>query len=133
MIATHKYRSNLKGEFLHDVLLLECDERHLKIIFGKNKMTHLVVTNVTRDQPARNGDPDIVFNDILKAIGDDTKLIINSDDPLVNRMAYQFTNDYVTYGVAKTDDSYIKSSIEAVDYAYCPTCHKKLKKDRKEA
>ena len=57
---------NLKGEFLHDVLLLECDERHLKIIFGKNKMTHLVVTNVTRDQPARNGDPDIVFYDIIK-------------------------------------------------------------------
>lgn len=118
---------NFKGEFLHDVLLLECDERHLKLIFGKNKMTHLIVTNVTRDQPARNGDPDIVFSDILKAIGDKTKLIVNADDPLVNRLTYLFNNEIVTYGVGKTKDSYINSSIEAVDYAYCPKCHKKLK------
>lgn len=117
---------NLKGEFLHDVLLLECDERHLKLIFGKNKMTHLIVTNVTRDQPARNGDPDIVFNDILKAIGNETKLIINADDPLVNRLSYLYDNEKVTYGVSKTDDSYLKSSIDAIDYAYCPKCHKKL-------
>lgn len=120
---------NAKGEFLHDVLLLECDERHLKLIFGKNKMTHLVVTNVTRDQPARNGDPDIVFADILKAIGDNTKLIINADDPLVNRLSYFYSNEKVTYGVSKTQDSYIKSSIDAVDYAYCPKCHTKLKYD----
>lgn len=117
---------NIKGEFKHQVLLLECDERHLKLIFGKNKMTHLVVTNVTRDQPARNGDPDIVFQDIIKAIGDDTKLIINADDPLVNRLSYLFKNDCITYGVGKTSDSYLKSSIEAVDYAYCPRCHAKL-------
>lgn len=117
---------NIRGEFLHEVLLLECDERHLKLIFGENKMTHLIVTNVTRDQPARNGDPDIVFNDILKAIGNETKLIINADDPLVNRLTYLYGNDRITYGVAKTKDSYLKSSIEAVDYAYCPRCHKKL-------
>ncbi len=120
---------NLKGEFLHDVLLLECDERHLKLIFGKNKMTHLIVTNVTRDQPARNGDPDIVFNDILKAVGEDTKFIINADDPLVNRLSYMYDNEKITYGVSKTDDSYIKSNIDAVDYAYCPKCHKKLDYD----
>lgn len=120
---------NYKGEFKHDVLLLECDERHLKLIFGKNKMTHLIVTNVTRDQPARNGDPDIVFDDILKAIGKDTKLIINADDPLVNRLSYLYDNDMVTYGVSKTKDSYIKSTIEAVDYAYCPKCHTKLEYD----
>lgn len=120
---------NAKGEFLHDVLLLECDERHLKLIFGKNKMSHLVVTNVTRDQPARNGDPDIVFADILKAIGEETKLVINADDPLVNRLSYFYPNEKVTYGVSKTQDSYIKSSVDAVDYAYCPKCHAKLNYD----
>ena len=41
----------LTGKFKHDVLLLELDERHLHLAFGKNKMTHLVVTNITRDQP----------------------------------------------------------------------------------
>ena len=117
---------NSKGELKHDVLLLECDERHLKLIFGKNKMTHLIITNVTRDQPARNGHPDVVFNDIIKAIGKDTKLYLNADDPLVHRLKLDMDNDIVTFGVSKTDDSYIKSNINAVDYAYCPNCHKKL-------
>lgn len=117
---------NSKGEFKHDVLLLECDERHLKLIFGKNKMTHLIITNVTRDQPARNGHPDVVFNDIIKAIGKNTKLFLNADDPLVHKLSIEMDNDIVTFGVGKTNDSYIKSNINAVDYAYCPKCHTKL-------
>lgn len=117
---------NYKGEFNHEVLLLEADERWLKSIFGKNKMSHLLVTNITRDQPARNGEPNIVFNDILSAVGTDTTLIINADDPLVNRMSYLYDNKKITYGVSKTEDSYTKNNIEAVDYAYCPKCHTKL-------
>lgn len=118
---------SLSGKFKHDVLLLECDERHLKLIFNKNKMTHLVITNVTRDQPARNGHPDIVFKDIVNAIGPKTKLILNSDDPLVNRLTLDKPYKYVTYSVKKTSDSYLKSNIDIRDYAYCPVCHKKLK------
>lgn len=118
-----------QGNFLHDILLLECDERHLKLIFGENKMTHLIITNVTRDQPARNGHPDIVFKDILEAIGRKTKLIINADDPLVNKLKYEYKNKIVTYGIAKNDDSFLKSNINATDYAYCPLCNTKLKYD----
>lgn len=117
---------NINGKFMHDVLLLEADERWLKTIFGKNKMTHLLVTNVTRDQPARNGDPNIVFADILSAVGKDTTLILNADDPLVNRMSYLFPNKHITYGVGASPDSYQKNRIESVDYAYCPKCHAKL-------
>jgi UDP-N-acetylmuramyl pentapeptide synthase len=120
----------LTGRFKHDVLLLECDERHLKLIFGENKMTHLLVTNVTRDQPARNGEPNIVFDDIMKAIGINTKLFINKDDPLVSRLTYLFDlNKHITYGVSKTKDSYTEPPIDSVDYAYCPKCHAKLKYD----
>ncbi len=117
---------NLKGEFKHDVLLLECDERHLKLIFGKNKITHLAVTNITRDQPPRNGEPDVVFKDILKVVDEKTKLIINADDPLVNTMSFLFNNEKITYGVGKTKDSYLKNRIEATDYAYCPICKSKM-------
>lgn len=115
---------NYKGEFKHDVLLLECDERHLKLIFSKNKMTHLIVTNVTRDQPARNGHPDIVFKDIVDAIDDSTNILINADDPLVNRLSYEFKN-VKKYGIDKTNDSYTTTPLVS-DYAYCPICHKKL-------
>lgn len=117
---------NLKGEFKHDVLLFECDERHLKLIFNKNKMTHLIITNVTRDQPARNGHPDIVFKDIVSAIGKDTTLLLNADDPLVNTLKYDLDNKVYTYGVKKNSDSYINSNFDIRDYAYCPKCNKKL-------
>ena len=117
------------GKFMHDVLLLECDERHLKLIFQKNKMSHLVLTNVTRDQPARNGHPDIVFKDILQAIDERVKLVINADDPLVNRLKYKHKGEVVTYGLDKVSDSYTKGTLEATDYAYCPFCHTKLKYD----
>lgn len=117
---------NSKGEFLHEVLLLECDERHLKLIFGKKKMTHLIITNMTRDQPARHGNSDIVFADVLKGIGNNTKLIINADDPLVNRLKYTHKNEVIRYGIGKTKDSYIGSASDLVDYAYCPKCNRKL-------
>lgn len=117
---------NLKGEFTHDVLLLECDERHLKLIFGKNKMTHLIITNMTRDQPARHGNSELVFGEIKKAIKEDTTLILNADDPLINSLKFTTANQCIRYGVAKTKDSYLGSTDDIVDYAYCPKCHKKL-------
>ncbi len=114
------------GTFNKDVLLLECDERHLKLIFGKNKPTHLVITNVTRDQPSRNGHPDIVFKDIVKAIGDETTLVLNADDPLVNKLKYIKNNKIVTYGLGKTFEAYNKLENIYPDFAYCPLCHTKL-------
>ena len=56
-------------------------------------MTHIAITNVTRDQPARNGHPDIVFNDILKALDDNTTMILNADDPLLNKLLYERENE----------------------------------------
>lgn len=119
---------NFKGVFRHQVLLLECDERHLKLIFNKHKMSHLVITNVTRDQPARNGHPDLVFKDIKEALDDSITLIINADDPLVNRLSYTYKGSVIKYGLDKTKDSY-KNPSTSPDYAYCPLCHKKLKYD----
>lgn len=118
--------TKLNGEFKKDVLLLECDERHLKLIFHKKKPTHLVITNLTRDQPARNGTPEIVFNDIKKAIDDSVHLVINADDPLVSRLKLTHQGKITTYGIDKTKHSYLKPTINNVDFAYCPKCHQKL-------
>ena len=116
----------LGGKFKHDVLLLECDERHLKLIFDENKMTHLVITNITRDQPSRNGNPDSVFDELASAIGKDTKLFLNADDPKVNSLKYTRRQPTVTFGLAKTNDSYTTPLLNCIDYAYCPFCNKKL-------
>ena len=116
----------LTGKFKHDVLLLELDERHLHLAFGKNKMTHLVVTNITRDQPARNGSPDLIYDAIFNAIDEQTTLILNADDPGLMKEKINFKGKIVTYGINKTKDSYSKKENFSVDKAYCPKCHKKL-------
>lgn len=114
------------GKFKHDVLLLELDEKHLHLAFGKNKMTHLVVTNITRDQPARNGSPDLIYDAIFNSLDESTTLILNADDPGLLKTKLTFQGNIVTYGINKTKDSYLKKENFSVDNAYCPNCHKKL-------
>ena len=89
-------------------------------------MTHLVVTNITRDQPARNGSPDLIYDAIFHAIDENTTLILNADDPGLMRIKLTFPGEIITYGVNKTRDSYLKKENFSVDNAYCPNCHKKL-------
>ena len=126
--ATTLIFNNLKlnGEFKKDVLLLECDERHLQFIFPKKKPTHLIITNLTRDQPVRNGTPEIIFKEINKAIDDSIHLIINADDPLVSRLKLTHKGKITTYGIDKTKHSFKKPTLNNVDFAYCPKCHEKL-------
>jgi len=116
----------LFGKFKKDVLILECDERHLHHIFKKWKPTYLIVTNVTRDQPTRNGTPEEVFNEILKGVDDSVHLIINVDDPLVNRFKLYHKGKITTYGMNEIASDKKEISIKSVDFAYCPVCNKKL-------
>ena len=112
-----------------DILLMELDESYIKEIFDKNVLTHLLVTNITRDQPARNGHPEIILNKIINSIGDNTHVIINADDPFLNRIKYTHHGLITTYGVAKTKYDYIEPINESIDAQYCPLCHSKLKYD----
>lgn len=118
---------NFRGVFKHEVLLIECDERHLKLIFGKNKMTHLVITNITRDQPTRHGTPYVVFNDVIAAIDDSVHLVINADDPMVSRLKLTHKGPISTFAIDKLQDDIKKPLLNNIDFAYCPNCHKKLK------
>ena len=120
---------NYKGEMQCDVLLLEIDERHLHLAFSKNKLTHLVITNITRDQPARSGSPDLIYNYIFKTVDEKTTLVINADDPTVAKAKVDFKGKIITYGLDKTKDSKNENNSKSLDSAYCPNCHKKLKYD----
>lgn len=114
------------GKFKHDILLLEIDEKHLHLAFKKNKMTHLVITNITRDQPARNGSTDLIYNAIFDALNGSTTLVLNADDPGIMKAKLNYPGKIITYGLEKTVDSYIKTKGNNIDNAYCPKCHKKL-------
>jgi UDP-N-acetylmuramyl pentapeptide synthase len=126
-VTTHILNNcDAQGNFKKDALILECDERHLKLIFKHNKPTHMIITNITRDQPARNGNPEIIFDEINKCLDDSVHLIINADDPLVSRMKLVHNGAITTYGISKIKGDYIKNDLNNVDFAYCPICHKKL-------
>ena len=112
-----------------DILLMELDESYISQIFDKNTLTHILITNITRDQPARNGHPEIILEKIKNSIGDNTHVIINADDPFLNRFKYLHHGLITTYGVAKTKYDSIEPINNSVDAAYCPICSNKLKYD----
>ena len=112
-----------------DILLMELDESYIKEIFDKNTLTHLLITNITRDQPARNGHPELILNKIINSIGDNTHVIINADDPFLNRIKYTHHGLLTTYGVGKTKYDSLEPINSSLDAAYCPMCHTKLKYD----
>lgn len=120
------HTNSLTKRIKADVLLLELDESFIKSIFNKVKLTHLVITNVTRDQPARNGHPDLIFNKIKNSVDDNTHIIINADDPIVNRMRITHNGLITTYGVGKSKTDIKKNLSNNVDAAYCPVCESKL-------
>ncbi len=110
-----------------DVLLLELDESSFYKVFNKNQLTHLIVTNLTRDQVARNGEPILVYNKVKDSINNKTHLILNADDPLVLRFITETNNTYTKYGILRYDTDYNKPYNDTLDSLYCPNCKKKLK------
>lgn len=110
-----------------DVLLLEIDERHISLAFPKPVFTHLVITNITRDQPPRNGHVDKIYQAIMNSIDEKTHFIINADDPVVNEASIIFKGKVTKFGIGKTKYSLTKNNSLCLDHAYCPVCHEKLK------
>ena len=118
--------NKVKGKKLNaDVLLLEVDERYLKIVTKHIKPKYLIINNITRDQPPRQGSFDIVFNEILKGIKDDIHLILNGDDPILRKFSLFYKGNITYYGLEKTKYSF-KEMEDIKDYEYCPKCHNKL-------
>ena len=118
----------LFGTLKKDVLLMELDEQFMKYIFEYIKPTHLMITNITRDQPPRNSHPEKIFYAIKNAIPSGTHLILNIDDPFVFRLRLNHKGEVTTYGIDKNNYSY-KSNINNIDAAYCPICNSKLEYD----
>jgi len=120
--------STLTGKLKKDALIMELDEGFMKYIFKYFSPTHLMITNITRDQPPRNSHPSKIFECIKNAIPDNTHLILNVDDPFVNRLKINHKGQITTYGIDKNNYSY-KNNINNLDAAYCPICHTKLEYD----
>ena len=117
---------NVKGKKIkQDALVLEVDERYLKIITKYIRPKYLIINNITRDQPPRHGNFDIVFNEILKGITKSTHLIVNGDDPITKKYSLYHKGEITYFGIDKSKYSY-KYHDDVKDYNYCPKCNSKL-------
>lgn len=116
----------LGGKVKGDIIVYEVDERFAKFIFKDLTPEYVVVTNITRDQPPRQGDFDLVYNEIKKALPQGTHLILNGDDPYL--LKFNLNNEYKTsyYTLDKTEFSYENNKFTNLNICYCPKCSTKL-------
>lgn len=122
-ICTHLLKScTLSGKIKSDYIVLEVDERYCKILFEHVTPKYLIITNVTRDQPPRQGHFDIVFKDIIKKLTPKTKLVLNADDPYLK----QLSGDITYYGINSNKHSYVDEKFSVLNYIYCRACNSKL-------
>ncbi|MEG2485065.1 MAG: MurT ligase domain-containing protein [Clostridia bacterium] len=116
---------SLKGVVDKDVLVIESDERYARHTFKYFKPSHLVVTNLYRDQLTRNGHPELIYDIINEALDKKIHLVLNTDDPLSSM--YGYGRDNVTYfGMAENKLSKKENTSVYNDGKYCPNCKKEL-------
>lgn len=115
----------LTGKIKKDVLIFEIDERYTKYVFKDIVPNYVVISNICRDQPPRQGHFDLVFEEIKKALTPDMHLILNGDDPYLQKFVNE---DYkVTYyGMNQNKYSYDKNLFSSLNMYYCPKCGEKI-------
>lgn len=118
--------STLTGKIKSDIIVAEVDERYAKYVFPAIKPNYVVISNITRDQPPRQGHFDLVFREIEKAITKDMHLILSCDDPMLQKFTLGKENSVTYYGIEKNEFSYVVSKFKNLNFAYCPICHTKL-------
>lgn len=117
---------SISGKVDGEVLVYEMDERYAKFVFNDVKPSHIVITNITRDQPPRQGNFDLVYEEIKKALPQNATLILNGDDPYLYK--FNLNNEYnsVYYTLDKTSWSYNENKFKNLNLVYCPKCNYKL-------
>lgn len=116
----------LTGKIKKDVAVIEMDERWAKLVFPAIKPNYVVITNITRDQPPRQGNVDLVYEEIKKSLTKDMHLILNADDPYLQKLPLDGKYKITYYSIDKNKHSYKKSKFENLNLVYCPKCNSKL-------
>jgi len=117
---------NLNGKIKADALVVEVDERYTKVVFDMIKPNYVVVTNICRDQPPRHGHFDLVFDKIKEALNPSMHLVLNADDPYLQKFNLDNSYDVTYYGITKNKYSYKNNKFNNINMYYCPICNTKL-------
>ncbi len=119
--------SKLDGTIKGNAVVIEVDERYTKKIFDKLKPRYVVITNICRDQPPRHGHFDLVFDKLKNALTNDMHLILNGDDPYLQKFNLNKEYNVTYYGINKNKYSYKTNKFNNINMYYCPVCNSKLK------
>ena len=126
IIATLLKSSDLKGNIKTDACVFEIDERYVKLVFPYIKPTHVLITNLTKDQPPRQRHYDFVYEEIFKGLRENAKYIINADDAYLSKFNLDKKFDVIYYGIDKLKTSYKKNMFPVLNTQRCPICNSKL-------
>lgn len=113
---------SLTGKIKSDYLVMEIDERYIKKV-GKDVLpTHIVITNITKDQPPRQFNTDVIYKEILTGVNKDTILFLNMDDPYLRNFEKDIKNKIIYYSLDKNKYSYKTQIFENLNVYFCPYC-----------
>ncbi len=127
IITTLIENCTLKGKVNTDICVFEMDERYAKYVFPYIKPSHVIVTNITRDQPPRQRNCEFILNEILKAIDYNVHLILNGDDPYLRYFNLNDKYNVSYYGIERQQYSYTNNLFDPLNIYLCPICNAKLK------
>ncbi len=126
IITTLLENCKINGVIKTDICVFEMDERYAKYVFPYIKPTHVVITNITRDQPPRQRHFDFVYEEIKKSLNKDIHLIINGDDPYLQKFNLNHEYNVTYYGVEKLKYSSKNNNFNSLNIYRCPKCLKPL-------
>lgn len=120
--------SSVTGRVNCDYAVLEVDEAAFPVVTKWIQPQIVIITNFFRDQLDRYGELDTTILKVvaaLKKLSPDTKLILNSDDPLVARIAAETGYKTTYYGIRPAAEiaGRVAYSREA---KFCPFCGEAL-------
>ncbi len=114
----------LGGKFKKDTAVLEVDERSAPRVLPNVDPDWLVCTNLQRDSLKRNAHTEFIFNILNSNIPKKTKLILNGDDLISNRLAPD--NSRTHFGIDKLPGENPTLDNIICDIVNCPVCGNKL-------
>ncbi len=121
-------KTDFFGNLDADYACIEIDEISAVKVFAHFEPDYMILTNLFRDQLDRYGDIDITINYLLKAVDmcENTKLILNADDPLVASLGEKSKKECYYFGIG--EDAGIALN-EAKEGRFCMFCGEELEYD----
>ncbi len=110
------------GHFRNDYVVMETDERYLAAIREQLPAKYVCVTNIQRDQAQRNGEPSYIVNRVAQALGPETTLFVNADEPN-SLILKDVCGKHISYGVEENEKSFDKDDDFFAVGMPCPKCH----------